>query len=430
MSDDIFDALIVGGGVAGCVAGYLLASAGLETVIIERGNQPGAKNMTGGRLYAHSLEKIMPGFAAEAPIERTVTHERVSFATGTDNVTLEFADGGEREPGAQSYTVLRASFDQWLMDKAEAAGAQLIPGVRVDEVIRTDGKVTGVRAGDDVLEARVVILADGVLSLLGEQLGMVKPVQPKAVAVGAKEIITLPRQTIEDRFGLEGDQGLAWLFAGSPSAGRMGGGFLYTNKESVSLGVVCGLEGIGESSKSVPQMLEDFKNHPSVRPLIRGGTLAEYSGHVVPEAGLDMCPELVGDGVLLVGDAAGFCLNLGYTIRGMDLAIASAHMAAETIIAAKKRNDFSKQSLSDYRNRLDHSPLMADMKLYKRLPAFMEHTPRLFDEYPALASGLMRDLFRIDGQGERPLLKKALHHCGKVGFINLAGDMLKGVRAL
>ncbi len=430
MSDDGFDALVVGGGIAGCVAGYLLAKAGLETIIIERGNYAGSKNMTGGRLYAHSLEKVIPDFASEAPVERRVVKERVSFSTASDNVTLEYLNGRDEDKSRASYTVLRGLFDQWLMAKAEDAGAQIVPGVRVDEVILRDGKAVGVRADEDVLEANVIILADGVNSILGEKLGLVKPVPPSAVAVGAKELVELPEGVIQDRFGLDDDEGLAWLFAGAPSAGLMGGGFLYTNRNSLSLGVVCGLEGIGSSPKSVPQMLEDFKSHPAIRPLIKGGKLVEYSGHVVPEAGINMCPELAGDGVMIVGDAAGFCLNLGYTIRGMDLAVASARAAAETAIAAKASGDFSKSGLAGYRKRLEDSAILKDMRLYRNLPGFLERNPRMFNQYPALAAGLMHDLFSIDGAGERSVAKKILSRCREVGFINLAKDMIKGARVL
>ena len=92
----------------------------------------------------------------------------------------------------------------------------------------------------------------------------------------------------------------------------MGGGFLYTNKDSVSLGLVCGLGDIAHAQKSVPQMLEDFKQHPAIRPLISGGKLLEYSAHMVPEGGLAMVPQLVNDGVMIVGDAAGFLPEFGF----------------------------------------------------------------------------------------------------------------------
>lgn len=430
MSDDAFDVLIVGGGIAGSVAGYILANAGLSTLVIERGNYAGSKNMTGGRLYAHSLEKVMPNFASEAPVERRVVKERISFTTPTDAVTMEYHNSRDEAPAAASYTVLRGVFDQWLMGKAEEAGVQCIPGVRVEEIMMRDGKAVGVRADGDELEAHVVILADGVNSILGESIGMVKPVQPSAVAVGAKELIALPEEVIRSRFGLEGDDGASWLFAGTPSAGLMGGGFIYTNKDSVSLGVVCGLEGIGESPVSVPQMLEDFRNHPTVRPLIEGGKLIEYSGHVVPEAGINMCPELVGDGVLIIGDAAGFCLNVGYTIRGMDLAVASAQAAAEAVIEAHAKKDFSRAGLAGYRKNLENSCVFKDLGLYKQLPAFLEHNPRVFNQYPSLAANIMHDLFTVTGEGEQRLYKKLFARCREIGLLNLAGDAIKGMRAL
>ncbi len=169
-----------------------------------------------------------------------------------------------------------------------------------------------------MIEAKTVILADGVNSILAEKLGMAKRVKPTDVAVGVKELIELPKSVIEDRFQLQGNQGAACLFAGSPTDGLMGGGFLYTNENTLSLGLVCGLHHLHDAKKSVPQMLEDFKQHPAVAPLIAGGKLVEYSAHVVPEAGINMLPELVGDGVLIAGDAAGMCMNLGFTIRGMD----------------------------------------------------------------------------------------------------------------
>jgi electron transfer flavoprotein-quinone oxidoreductase len=386
--------------------------------------------MTGGRFYAHSLAKVMPDFIDEAPFERRVTREKVSFVTGDSAVTLDYQTGQPGNPAQSSYTVLRATFDQWLMSRAEEAGAQLIPGIRVDELLTRDGKVVGVRAGDEELEAKVVILADGVNSILGEKLGLVKPIEPRSVAVGAKELIELPQDVLEARFNLQGDEGLAWLFAGAPSAGQMGGGFLYTNKNTISLGVVCGLEGIEAAEKSVPQMLEDFKAHPVIKPLIADGKLIEYSGHVVPEGGLSMLPKLAADGVMIVGDAAGLCLNLGYTIRGMDLAVASAEAAARTVLEAREKNDFSEAGLAGYRQRLESSFVFNDMNLYKRMPELMEHSPRLFKEYPELMANIMQDLFIVNGKPQRPLFKMLLSRCKEIGFMNLMKDGFKGVRAL
>ena len=428
MSEDKFDAIVVGAGVAGSVAALVMARAGLDVLVIERGDSAGCKNMTGGRLYAHTLEAIIPGFAVSAPVERKVTREKISFLTEESAVTLDFHREQPDVPQHASYTVLRNRLDPWLMEQAEQAGAQFIPGVRVDALVREGNKVTGVQAGDDILEANVVILADGVNSMLGRSLGMGPASDPHHYAVGVKEVIGLTPEQINDRFNITGEEGAAWLFAGSPSDGLMGGGFLYTNKDSISLGLVCGLGDIAHAQKSVPQMLEDFKQHPAVAPLIAGGKLVEYSAHVVPEAGINMLPELVGDGVLIAGDAAGMCMNLGFTIRGMDLAIAAGEAAAKTVLSAMKSDDFSKQKLAEYRQHLESGPLR-DMRMYQKLPAFLDN-PRMFSGYPELAVGVARDLFTIDGSAPELMRKKILRHGKKVGFINLIKDGMKGVTVL
>ncbi len=186
---------------------------------------------------------------------------------------------------------------------------------------------------------------------------------------------------------------------------------------------------IETSSKTVPQMLEDFKNHPAIKPLIEGGKLLEYSGHVVPEAGLNMLPKLVDDGVLIAGDAAGFCLNVGYTVRGMDLAIASGEAAARAVLAAKAKNDFSAAGLGAYQTLLDNSFIMKDLKLYQKLPAFMEN-PRIFNQYPKLVADIMQEMFTIDGSASQPLRKTLMKHAKEVGYMNLIKDGIKGMTAI
>lgn len=428
MSEDIFDAIIVGAGLAGSVAALVLAREGADVLVIERGNSAGAKNVTGGRIYAHSLERIIPGFAETAPVERRITHEKLAFMTEKGAMTMDYLNGEEAGASQVSYSVLRSKFDAWLMAQAEEAGAQLITGIRVDNVVQRDGKVVGVEADGDILEAKVVILADGVNSLLAEKLGMAKRVDAANVAVGVKELIELPKSVIEDRFQLQGNEGAACLFAGSPTDGLMGGGFLYTNEDTLSLGLVCGLHHLKDAKKSVPQMLEDFKQHPAVAPLIAGGKMVEYSAHVVPEAGMNMQPELIGDGVLIAGDAAGMCMNLGFTIRGMDLAVAAGEAAAKAVLSAKQNNDFSRNGLVSYRQLLDDGP-MRDMRMYQRLPAFLDN-PRMFTRYPEMVVGVARDLFTVDGSAPVPMRKKILQHAKKVGFINLMKDGIKGVTVL
>ncbi len=333
-----FDAIVVGSGCAGSVAAYELARAGKSVLVVERGNFAGAKNMTGGRIYSHALKEVFPNFEQEAPLERRIAHEKISMLTSDACFTVNFSSEEMGKEGQDSYSVLRAPFDQWLAGKAEDAGAEYIYGIAVESLMKDDdGRVCGVRAGEDEITADVVLLCDGVNSLLTRHaVGFARPAA-HTMAVGVKQVIELPAATVTDRC-LTGsdDEGTAWLFAGDATHGRVGGGFVYANCASVSVGLVATISTAADASNPTPvcQMLEDFKGHPAVAPHIRGGRVVEHSGHMVPEGGLDMMPELVGDGVLLAGESAMMCVNLGYLVRGMDYAVAAGMHAGRQ--AAKR----------------------------------------------------------------------------------------------
>ena len=397
MSEEKFDAIVVGGGLAGLTCAYLLAQAEMEVLLIERGDFCGAKNVTGGRLYAHTLEKVIPGFAEEAPVERKVTKERIALMTEKGAVNIEYASGKEDDAASASYTVLRGKFDKWFADKAEEVGVMMVPGIRVDEVLVEDGKVVGIDAGGEAMYADIVVLADGVNSLLAQQLGLKKELEPSQVAVGCKEVIQLGEDVINQRFNVKNGEGVAMLVAGDPTVGNIGGGLIYTNKDSVSVGIVTTFSDIGRVDVSVPDMLERFKNHPAVEPLIEGGVPLEYSAHLVPEGGYDMIPKLYADNVLVCGDAAAFVVNLGYTVRGMDYAIESGRLAAETIIRAKELGDYSAAALSYYQLLLEDSCIFRDMKQYRNFPKLLERH-EIFNDVPEIADVLFDKLFRVNGE--------------------------------
>ena len=396
MSEEKFDAIIVGGGLAGLTAAYCLAQAEMEVLVLERGTFCGSKNVTGGRIYTHSLEKVMPGFAEEAPLERKVTKERVALMTESGIVNIEYASGKPDDEKSASYTVLRSKFDKWFAEKCEEAGVMMVPGIRVDEVLKDGDKVVGINAGGEEMYADVVILADGVNSLLAQQLGLKPELEPQQVAVGCKEVIQLGEDVINQRFGLEGNEGVSMLVAGDPTVGNIGGGFLYTNKDSVSIGIVATCSDIGRVDVSIPDMLERFKNHPSIEPLIKGGLPMEYSAHLVPEGGFDMIPKLYDNGVLVTGDAAAFVINLGYTVRGMDFAIESGRLAAQTVIRAQEMQDFSAVTLAYYQWLVENSFIYDDMKQYKNFPKLLERH-EIFNDLPEIADVLFDKLFRVDG---------------------------------
>jgi electron transfer flavoprotein-quinone oxidoreductase len=425
-----FDAIVVGSGCAGPVAAYELAKAGKSVLVIERGNFCGAKNVSGGRLYTHALRAVFPDFKTSAPLERRITRERVSMLTAEAATTLDVTDELMADERYESYSVLRATFDPWLASKAEEAGAEFINGIAVEALLKDGSRVVGVRAGGDEITAEVVLLCDGVNSLLVPQaVGAARPT-PHQVAVGIKEVIELPEQVISDRaLSCDGD-GMAWLFVGDATGGRVGGGFLYTNRESISIGLVATVSDLFESDKPIYQLLEDFKQHPKVAPIIAGGRVVEHSGHLVSEGGYDAMPPLVGDGVLLAGESALMCINAGYTVRGMDLAIAAGQQAGRSAAAALDAGDTSAAGLAGYRTALENSFVLQDLKTLRRFPQFMETTPRMFTHYPQLARDVMRSLFLVDGTPVKPMRKAMLPIIGGVGYLNLAKDLLKGMKAL
>ncbi|MDR2124018.1 MAG: FAD-dependent oxidoreductase [Desulfovibrio sp.] len=424
-----YDAIVVGAGLAGSTAAYCMAKAGLSVLVLERGDAAGTKNVTGGRLYAHSLEKIIPGFANEAPVERKVVRERISMLTDESCFTMDFGSSRFKDPASASYTVLRAEFDAWLAGKAEEAGCDVVCPAVADDLLRVDGKVAGIIAGDDELTGEVVLLADGVNSLLAQKAGLKKELSPHHVAVGAKEIVELSPGVINDRFNLNDGEGLAHLFAGAPSQGMVGGGFLYTNKSTLCVGLVVTVSEMAESAARLPDMLEAFRESSPVKPYLAGGKIIEYSAHLVPEGGINMTPILSADNLLVLGDAAGFCLNLGYTVRGMDYAIGSGALAAETVVEAKEKGDFSNAALGSYKTRLEDSFVLKDMNTHRRAPDFIEHTPRMFKEYPELVENIFADMFMVSGPSKL-MVKKALPHVFKAGLLNLAKDGFRGSRAL
>lgn len=428
MSEDRFTAIVVGAGPAGSTAALLLAREGHEVLLIERGAAPGSKNMFGGRMYAHALDRIMPGFWEEAPVERPVAREVITFLAGERSTSVVCQDMDWVKPPVHSFTLLRAEFDAWLAAKAEEAGAMLVCNICVDDVLKENGRVVGIRAGEDEMFADVVIAADGVNSVLAQKAGLAKMFAPHQVAAGVKQVIELAPEAIDQRFQLENGNGAAQLFVGDCSGGMQGGGFLYTNRGSLSLGLVVNAGDLQKSRVRLPDLMEDFKNNPAVAPLIEGGTVAEYSAHLIPEAGLGMMPQLSGDGILVAGDAAGLVLNLGYMVRGMDFAIASGEAAARAVMNAKTSGDFSAAGLALYRKLLSESFVLRDLEAYRRAPEFME-TRRLFETYPELVTSFASRLFAVDGTPPVHLYAKLFDHVrrNRVSLSSLAADGWKGI---
>ena len=391
-----FDVIVVGAGLSGLATALTLSGEGVEVLVLERGDYPGAKNVTGGRLYVNPVREFFPDLWPNAPLERLIVREGFALMAKERSVTLEYSGSELGNEPPQSYSVLRARFDRWLAEQAESRGAMLLTKVRVDDVIRENGGVAGVIAGGDELRANVVIACDGVLSLIPEKAGLRSPGSPHDYAVGIKEVIALDTGVINDRFGLERNEGAARLFAGEVTRGHFGGGFLYTNRDSISLGIVIGIGGlVGRASPpDIPALLDAFKARPEIAPLIRGGDTVEYAAHAIPEGGYRALGKLYGNGILVAGDAAGLALNMGVTVRGMEYALASGCLAARAVLKAREAGNFRAETLSLYGRLLEESFVLKDFKSFQETPAVLAN-PRFTNHYPELIGAVMKDVYAV-----------------------------------
>jgi len=428
-----YQAIVIGAGPAGSSAALTMARAGLDVALVERGTFPGEKNMFGGVLHRlPSLEKIFPDFWDRAPLERHIVKKGVTFMTGDSSFSTTIEAGSFDRPPYNGYTVFRPRFDCWLAEEAVAAGATLITRSTVDEVVRKDGRVTGVsilgRSGQ--ISAPVLVAADGVLSFTAQKAGLRKPsFDPAQMAVGVKALIDMPREMIDERFGLVRDQGFANEFVGC-TEGVRGGGCFYTNYDSLSLGLVFHLASLRTSGKTPYDLLNEFLEQPQVAKLVRGGRLQEYSAHLIPEGGYDMIPELVGDGILVTGDAAALCNATGVNLEGINLAAQSGVLAGKTVSAAHQAGDFSRKGLEEYRRLMNDSYVLKDLKLYRKAP-HMLHNDRIYNEYPEMVCSLMEQVYRIDGAPKENMTKLILKTAReKVGLKNIAADVFGAWRAL
>ncbi len=434
MAGDKLDCIVVGAGPAGVSAAVTMARAGLEVAVIERGEYPGAKNMSGGILFSTAIEKLVEDFPADAPVERRVIRRRFSLLSEDTELAFDFRTARwNKPPHNHSWTVLRAKFDQWYAKKAEEAGAQLACGILVKELLLEDGRTVGVKTepGGDELRADCVIDAEGANSLLTLQAGLREKFNPHSMALGVKEVVALDRGKIEDRFNLEDNEGAALQFFGQCVKGLYGSAFVYTNLDSLSVGLAVSVGHLTETAAKPHEILDDFASHPAIRPYLRGGETVEYSAHMIPEAGYFGLPrELVADGFIAVGDAAGF-INTSQYFEGTNLASASGIMAGEAVIEAKGKNDFTKSALSGYTEKLKQSFVMKDMYKFRRMKKTMLRHPEYLREYPNALADAIVQFFTISdkpkSQVEREVRRYLRSEIGRFRLLKAAWNMRKAM---
>ena len=426
-----FDVIVVGGGPAGLSAAISAAQAGKKTVVIERGDYPGTKNVMGGILYTKATSMVVPEFWKDAPLERPIIEQRIAMLSGDESIMAGYRDPDWAAEPYNAHSILRVKFDRWLAQQSEKAGVMIITETLVEDLLYKNGNVVGVRTGraEGELGAKVVILAEGVNNFLAVKAGLAKPLKPDSVAVTVKEIIALPKEKIEDRFCLDEGQGATIELYGDSTAGLMGVGFIYTNKDSISIGVGAILEPMIRNNWTPNDLLENLKSKPYVKRLLQGGETKEYLAHLIPEGGYTQVPRLHRQGVLVVGDTAMLMNSLNR--EGSNLAMISGKIAGEVAAQAITTGDVSDQALTVYETRLRDSFVLKDLHHYRHMGKFFENNPHLLKLYPKMFSKAAKMYLSADGtpkkQRQKEIIKMIFENRSKGGLIK---DVYGAWRAL
>jgi electron transfer flavoprotein-quinone oxidoreductase len=433
---EAFDCAIVGAGPAGISAAYCLAQKKrIKTIVFERGEYAGAKNISGGVLYGHDLAQVIPDYEQRrCPIERTIVESRIWYLSTEGGYSLSYRDRAFADDlRYNAFTVGRARFDRWFAEQAQAAGALVVCGTVVTDLLRDKNqRVIGVVTDrpDGEVRARVVLLADGINSPLAARTGFRPEPKPHQVALAVKEVIELPEEVIDGRFAVEPGQGVTIEIMGAATQGMDGVGVIYTNRKSLSVCIGATVEDLSCHKVRPSEMLELFKAHPMVAPLIKGGKPVEYMAHWLAEGGYTTIPQLCGDGFLIAGDS-GMLFNALHR-EGSNMAMTSGLLAAQAIIEALKAGDTSRGGLSGYISRLQASYVLKDLRKYRGFGAFLRRHPEVFTTLPGLASSAAREMLTVNGvpkkQKQRAIWRELRKTSSLWRLLSLLWDGWRSVR--
>jgi electron transfer flavoprotein-quinone oxidoreductase len=365
-----YEAVVVGAGPGGAAAAATLARNGVETVVLERGVDAGSKNVTGGLIYAeesapYTIDGLFPGFREQAT-ERPVTDYYIHNIAGEKVKTFDITRGHEQDT-EWADTVLRRKMDSWMAEQVHEitreTGGGLLTEVQVDGLLRDNGEIVGVTCEElDPITADFIVAADGVNSELAREAGLMDWEEPEEWFQGVKAVVDMPGDAINERFDIADDEGEAHLFSGDLYDGVRGGGFLYTNQDSLCIGNVFHLDSIIEERAEVQDLLDALLTHPLlVQWLGDEYDEREYSAKLVPDSKKAANPSPHQGRLVLVGDAGGQMQAQGPIIKGMNHAVTAGALAAEAFVEARSRGQPDSAG-KRYEQRLHDEGVMAKLR--------------------------------------------------------------------
>ncbi|KYH27351.1 putative thiazole biosynthetic enzyme [Halalkalicoccus paucihalophilus] len=404
-----YEAVVVGCGPGGAAAAATLARNGVETLVLERGVDAGSKNVSGGLLYAeesapYTIDDLFPEFR-EATAERPITDYYLHNVAGNRVKTFDITDLHEHDT-EWSDAVLRRRMDSWLAERVHEmtreTGGGLLTEVRVNGLLRDGGEIVGVTCDElDPITADLIVAADGVNSELARDAGLMDWERPEEWFQGVKAVVDLP--DVDDRFDISEDEGEAHLFSGDLFSDVRGGGFLYTNEESLSIGTVFHLDSLVAEEAEPHELLDALLTHPLLGEWLDGEYHErEYSAKLVPDSKKVALREPHAGRLVLVGDAGGQMQAQGPIIKGMNHAVTAGALAAEAFVEARSRGD-STLAGERYAKRLRDEGVMAKLRprRYEAASVLGERSPvaNLTDRVVDSRAGrtVLRALSRANG---------------------------------
>src|SRR5919204_1275045 len=275
-----YDVAIIGGGSAGLAALKQLSNLDKQAILIEAGKQVGTKNISGGILYSkmpkhgktHNVEDVYPEFLQDAPVERRITQYMLHATSQNRVFTMNLTAAHEYQANF-GYSVLLNRLNGWFAkqagESAERQGGGIVSGVHVLSLQWQDEKIVIETDELEPFEAKAVIAADGVNSEVAEMTGARAKFTPEQLYQGVKVIVKLPEEIIEQRFGIEPNEGAAHLFAGDITLNHIGGGFLYTNHDTLSVGAVYHFDSLIDRPSEPSALVNALLKNPLVAEFVK-----------------------------------------------------------------------------------------------------------------------------------------------------------------